>query len=86
MKSDNPRKHKERIGVVLSNKMHKTIVVQVERRTRHSVYRKVVRRVSKLKAHDEKGLAKVGDRVRVAESRPLSKEKRWHLMEVLKSP
>ena len=86
MKSDKPRKHKERIGVVLSDKMHQTIVVQVERLARHPVYRKVVRRVMKLKAHDEKGVAKVGDRVRVAESRPLSKEKRWHLIEVLKSP
>ena len=86
MKSDNPRKHKERVGIVLSNKMHKTIVVQVERLARHPIYRKVVRRVMKLKAHDEKGLAKMGDRVRVAESRPLSKEKRWHLIEVLKSP
>ena len=85
MKPDKPRKYKERIGVVLSDKMHQTIVVQVERLARHPIYRKVVRRVMKLKAHDEKREAKVGDRVRVAQTRPLSKEKCWRLIEVLKS-
>ena len=85
MKSDKPRKVKERIGVVLSDKMHQTIVVRVERLARHPIYRKVVRRVMKLKAHDEKREAKVGDRVRVAQTRPLSKEKCWRLIEVLKS-
>ena len=84
MASETPQKAKERIGVVLSDKMEKTIVVQVSRLTRHPVYRKVVRRVMKLKAHDEKRQAKEGDRVRVAQTRPLSKEKRWRLVEVLK--
>lgn len=84
----NPKKARqvrERVGVVLSDKMDKTIVVQVERLARHSIYRKVIRRVVKLKAHDEKRQAKVGDRVRVAQTRPLSKEKRWRLVEVLTS-
>lgn len=85
MKPNAARRGKERVGVVLSDKMHQTIVVQVERLARHPVYRKVVRRVMKLKAHDEKKLAKVGDRVRVAQTRPLSKEKCWRLVEVLKS-
>ena len=85
MSPETARKYKERTGVVLSNKMDKTIVVQVERLTRHPVYRKVIRRVAKLKAHDEKRQAKAGDRVRVAQTRPLSKEKRWRLVEVLKS-
>ena len=85
MKPHTQRSHKERIGVVLSNKMKQTIVVQVERRARHPLYRKVVRQVSKLKAHDEKALAKVGDRVRVVETRPLSKDTHWRLAEVLKT-
>jgi len=81
----NPKKsRKERVGVVLTHKMDKTIVVQVERLTRHPVYRKVIRQVTKLKAHDEKREAKVGDKVRVVETRPLSKEKRWALVEILK--
>ena len=85
MKQESARKYKERTGVVLSEKMNQTIVVQVARLARHPVYKKVVRRVMKLKAHDEKREAKVGDRVRVAQTRPLSKEKRWRLIEVIKS-
>ena len=83
MKPDTARKYKERTGVVLSDKMDKTIVVKVERLTRHRVYQKVIRHVGKLKAHDEKRQAKVGDRVRVAQTRPLSKEKCWRLVEIL---
>ena len=85
MSPQTKRKHKEQTGVVLSNKMDKTILVQVERLTRHPVYRKVMRRIKKLKAHDEKREAKTGDKVRVAQTRPLSKEKRWRLIEVIKS-
>ena len=85
MSPERSRKYKERIGTVLSDKMNQTIVVRVERLARHPVYRKVVRRVTTLKAHDEKRVAKVGDRVRVAQTRPLSKEKCWRLIEVLKS-
>jgi len=74
---------KERIGEVVSNKMQKTIVVRVERRFRHPQFKKVVRSYKKLYAHDEQGHAKVGDMVRIEETRPLSKTKSWRLVEVL---
>ena len=74
---------KERLGEVISDKMDKTIIVRVERRFRHSKYRKVITRYKKFYAHDEKGDAKVGDRVRIQETRPLSKTKSWRLVEVL---
>jgi small subunit ribosomal protein S17 len=75
---------KERVGEVISNKMVKTIVVRVERRFPHPRFKKVVTSFSKFYAHDEKSEAKVGDRVRIQESRPLSKTKRWRLVEVVK--
>ena len=74
---------KERMGEVVSNKMTKTIVVRVQRRFRHPQFKKVVTQYRKLYAHDEKGEAKIGDRVRVQETRPLSKTKCWRLVEVL---
>lgn len=74
---------KERVGEVISNKMTKTIVVRVERRFPHPQFKKVITAFSKFYAHDEKGEAKVGDRVRIQESRPLSKLKRWRLVEVV---
>jgi small subunit ribosomal protein S17 len=74
---------KERVGEVISNKMAKTIIVRVERRFAHARYNKVVTGYKKLYAHDEKGDAKVGDRVRIEETRPLSKIKRWRLVEVV---
>ena len=74
---------KERIGEVVSNKMTKTIVVRVERRFRHPRFKKVVTGYKKFYAHDEKGDAKVGDRVRIEETRPISKLKRWRLVEVV---
>jgi len=70
-------------GVVVSDKMDKTIVVQTERKLRHPLYKRVIRRRAKVYAHDEQGLAKVGSRVRLVETRPLSKSKRWRLVEVL---
>jgi small subunit ribosomal protein S17 len=76
-------KRKERVGEVISNKMTKTIVVQVERRFAHPRFKKVVTGYKKLYAHDEKNEAKVGDRVRIEETRPLSKLKRWRLVEVV---
>jgi small subunit ribosomal protein S17 len=76
-------KRKVRIGEVISNKMTKTITVQVERRFAHPRYKKVVTGYKKLYAHDEKSEAKVGDRVRIEETRPLSKMKRWRLVEVV---
>lgn len=74
---------KERQGEVISDRMNKTIVVRVERRFRHPRYKKVVTHYRKLYAHDEKGEAKTGDRVLIAETRPLSKTKCWRLVEVL---
>jgi len=74
---------KERVGEVISNKMAKTIVVRVERRFPHPRFRKVVTAYKKFYAHDEKGEAKPGDRVRIEETRPLSKLKRWRLLEVV---
>jgi len=74
---------KERVGDVISNKMAKTIVVRVERRFPHPQFRKVVTAYKKLYAHDEKAEAKVGDVVRIEETRPLSKLKRWRLVAVV---
>lgn len=74
---------KERVGEVISNKMTKTIVVRVERRFPHPKFKKVVTGYKKFYAHDEKGEAKVGDRVRIEETRPLSKLKRWRLVAVV---
>ena len=74
---------KTRIGMVVSNKMDKTIVVAIEDRVAHPLYKKIVKRTYKLKAHDEKNEAGVGDRVRVMETRPLSKDKRWRLVEIV---
>jgi small subunit ribosomal protein S17 len=73
------------VGRVTSDKMDKTIVVQVERLKRHPLYGKVVRRHNKYKVHDENNTAKMGDRVKIIEARPISKEKRWALVEVLES-
>lgn len=74
---------KRRRGVVVSKSGSKTIVVQVERRVRHPVYGKVVRQLRKFHAHDERDTAKVGDVVRIAECRPVSRMKRWRLLEIL---
>ena len=73
---------KERTGVVVSDAMDKTVVVQAERRIQHPVYGKFLRRTKKYYAHDEKNEAKKGDRVVIAETRPLSKTKRWRLVEI----
>lgn len=77
-------KRKERIGVVVSDKMQKTIVVRVTRLTKHPRYGKIVKKSTKFKVHDEKGIAKVGDVVKIRETRPLSKDKRFYLVEILK--
>ena len=74
---------KERTGVVLSNKMQKTIVVRIDRKALHPKFGKVIEKHKKFKVHDEKNEAKVGDRVRIVETRPLSREKRWRLVQVL---
>ena len=74
---------KTRVGKVVSNKMDKTIVVAIEDHVKHPLYKKIVKRTYKLKAHDEKNDAKIGDTVRVKETRPLSKDKRWRLVEII---
>lgn len=74
---------KKRIGVVLSDKMQKTIVVQIRRKALHPEYGKVIEKASKFKVHDEKNEAKAGDRVLIRETRPLSKDKHWTLVQVL---
>jgi small subunit ribosomal protein S17 len=77
------RGRQTKVGRVVSNKMQKTIVVQVERRVQHAEYTRTIKRTSRFHAHDEKNEAKVGDRVRIEETRPLSKLKRWRLREIL---
>ena len=74
---------KSRIGYVTSDKMEKTVVVEVEDRVKHPLYGKVLRKSSKVKAHDEQNAAGIGDRVLIAETRPLSATKRWRLVEIL---
>jgi small subunit ribosomal protein S17 len=74
---------KVRVGKVVSDKMDKTIVVAVEERVKHPLYGKTIRRTKKFKAHDERNEAKIGDTVRIMETRPLSKEKRWRLVEIV---
>lgn len=74
---------KVRIGKVVSDKMDKTIVVAIETSVKHPLYKKIIKRTYKLKAHDEKNECAVGDKVKVMETRPLSREKRWRLVEVI---
>jgi small subunit ribosomal protein S17 len=74
---------KTRIGVVTSNKMEKTITVAVERKVKHPIYGKFVKKTTKFHAHDEKNECSIGDTVKIMESRPLSKTKRWRLVEVV---
>ena len=74
---------KTRVGKVVSVKMDKTIVVAVVDNVKHPLYNKIIKRTRKLKAHDEENTCKIGDRVRVMETRPLSKDKRWRLVEVI---
>ncbi len=84
--SEIPKRHlrKSRVGQVVSNKMEKTIVVEVVRRVPHAKFGKIVKRTKKLYAHDEKNQCSIGDLVRIEETRPLSRLKRWQLAEVLK--
>ena len=77
----NERKVKE--GIVVSNKMEKTIVVAIETMALHPIYKKGVKKTTKFKAHDEQNVAQVGDKVRIMETRPLSKDKNWRLVEII---
>ncbi|KAB1434428.1 30S ribosomal protein S17 [Candidatus Galacturonibacter soehngenii] len=74
---------KTRIGKVVSDKMDKTIVVAVEDHVKHPLYKKIIKRTYKLKAHDEENACNIGDTVKVMETRPLSKDKRWRLVEIV---
>lgn len=74
---------KTRVGQVVSDKMDKTIVVAIEDSVQHKLYKKIVKRTYKLKAHDENNECKIGDKVKVMETRPLSKDKRWRLVEII---
>jgi len=74
---------KERTGKVVSNKMQKTITVSIDRKVKHPIYGKFVNKTTKFKAHDEKNEAGIGDTVRIMETRPLSKDKRWRLVEIV---
>jgi small subunit ribosomal protein S17 len=74
---------KTRIGLVVSDKMQKTVVVAIERRVPHPVYGKMMTRTTRLKAHDEESSAKTGDTVRIMETRPMSKDKRWRVVEIV---
>ena len=76
---------KERTGIVVSSAMQKTIVVRVERKTRHPLYGKEITQSKKYHAHDEENKAKVGDKVQIVETRPLSKLKRWRLVEIIET-
>lgn len=84
MSSNERSNRKEKIGIVVSDKMDKTITVRVDWVSHHPVYGKMMRRATKFKAHDEKKSAKVGDTVKIQETRPLSKTKRWRLVEIVK--
>ncbi len=77
------QKRKTRVGRVVSNKMDKTVVVTVETLRHHPLYKKTIRRVVKFKAHDEKNECRLGDTVKIIETRPLSKEKRWRVAEII---
>ena len=83
MSENRTSRRKTRVGKVVSDKMDKTIVVAVENRVPHPLYKKIIKRTYKLKAHDENNDCGVGDRVRVMETRPLSKSKRWRLVEII---
>ena len=74
---------KTRIGVVVSDKMDKTVTIQIKTRVRHPLYKKIVGRTYKLKAHDETNACGIGDTVKVMETRPLSKDKRWRVVEII---
>ena len=74
---------KTRVGKVVSNKMDKTIVVALQDNVKHPLYKKIIKRTIKLKAHDEQNICNIGDRVEIMETRPLSKDKRWRLVEVI---
>ncbi|NQU18611.1 30S ribosomal protein S17 [bacterium] len=80
----NRGKRKERVGIVVSDKSEKTIVVKAEKLTKHHKYGKIIRKSNKFQVHDEKNVAKIGNKVLIVETRPISKNKRWRLVEIIK--
>lgn len=80
------RLRKEQVGIVVSNRMEKSVVVRVERQVRHPLYQKTIRQSSKLMAHDEENKCRVGDRVLIRETRPISKRKSWRVISIVSSP
>lgn len=83
MEARSKRKHK--VGIVVSDSMEKTIVVRIDRSSKHPIYNRIMSKSTKVMAHDEKKEAKVGDKVSIEETRPLSKNKRWRLIEIIKA-
>ncbi|MDR5693954.1 MAG: 30S ribosomal protein S17 [Armatimonadota bacterium] len=81
--SERRKKRKTMVGTVVSDKMDKTVVVRVETLRRHPLYKKTIRHIKKVKAHDEENACRVGDKVLIMETRPLSKEKRWRVVQIL---
>jgi small subunit ribosomal protein S17 len=79
-----PSKRKQRTGVVISGNMNKSIVVRIDRTAKHPIYKRIIKKSAKIMAHDENKKAKAGDKVRVEESKPRSKNKRWRLVEIVK--
>jgi small subunit ribosomal protein S17 len=80
------KRYRELIGEVISNNMEKTVVVEIQRTVQHPMYGKVIRQQTRFKAHDEKKECQIGDKVKLAECRPLSKEKHWRVVEILEHP
>ena len=83
METQTRKARKERVGVVVGDKMDKSITVAIQRQVRHPIYRKIIKKTTKLMAHDEGNEANLGDTVRIMETRPMSKNKRWRLVEVV---
>ena len=83
MEKEKRNLRKVKVGIVTSNKMDKTVVVAVETSVRHKMYKKIIKRTYKLKAHDENNECQIGDKVKVMETRPLSKDKRWRIVEII---
>jgi small subunit ribosomal protein S17 len=83
--SEERNQRKIREGIVVSDKMEKTVVVKVERKVQHPVYKKIIKRTKKYKAHNPENKAKTGDYVKIMETRPLSKDKRWRVLEIVKN-
>ena len=77
-------RRKERTGVVIINKADKSIIVRIDRTAKHPIYRRIVKKSTKVMVHDEKKIAKLGDKVNIQETKPMSKNKRWRIVEVLK--